>query len=50
MFNRIRHTVSHTDGRCAPMSRPYRSPMPVGPASALRDPFAHDWFAAAEAL
>ncbi|WP_164764643.1 hypothetical protein [Streptomyces lydicus] len=50
MFNRIRHTVLRTDEWCVLMSRRHRSPMPVGPAAALRDPFAHNWFATAEAL
>ncbi len=50
MFNRIRHSVSHTDERCVTMSRRHRSPMPVGPPIAPRDRFAHTWLAMAEAL
>lgn len=50
MFNHIRRTVSHTDERCVPMSRRHRSTMPVRPAVAPRDRFAHNWIATAEAL
>lgn len=50
MFNRICHTVSHTGEWCVLMSRRQRSPIPVEPAFAPRNRFAHSWFAMAEAL
>lgn len=50
MFNRICHTVSHTDGRCIPTGRRHRSPRFVQPAVVLRDRFARNSFAPAEAL
>lgn len=50
MFNRICHTVSQTEERCAPRSRRHRSPMPLRPAGAPCGPSAHNWSATAEAL
>lgn len=50
MFNRVRHTVSHTDERCVPMGRRHRFPVPVGPADAPRDRLAHHRLALVEAL
>lgn len=50
MFNRIRHTVSHTEEQCVLMIRRHHSPVPIGPAAAPRDRFTHNWSAMAEVL
>ncbi|MEW1752043.1 hypothetical protein [Streptomyces angustmyceticus] len=50
MFNRIRHAVARTGEQCALMCRRQRSLMPVEPAVAPHDRFAHNWLAMAEAL